>query len=167
MPDQPSLVVVEWHGEPFAVLLTDADEGDSGAGGRRCCGEPGRGRRAAARSRPLPHHPGARAGGRRRRRAHEADELSVQTLASRTGCSLANASQHLNRLAREASSTGGAWGRTSSTASRTSASATLRDRLLRRARACRAPAPVIHRQRSAIPTMPRPGTRRNDRDATE
>jgi hypothetical protein len=23
MPDQPSLVVVEWHGEPFAVLLTD------------------------------------------------------------------------------------------------------------------------------------------------
>jgi ArsR family transcriptional regulator len=30
---------------------------------------------------------------------HEADELSVRALADRTGCSVANASQHLNRLA--------------------------------------------------------------------
>lgn len=52
---------------------------------------------------------------------HEADELSVRALADRTGSSLANTSQNLNRLA------AGSWradatGRACATASRTSAS---------------------------------------------
>lgn len=55
------------------------------------------------------------------RALHEADELSVRALADRTGSSLANTSQNLNRLA------AGSWradatGRACATASRTSAS---------------------------------------------